>query len=264
MHKRCKKRSIISMSYLRQYGYDYDFYWLKEINMLFTLAKNQLYAKEGDARYAARARVTKRVAKEEVIEKIAYSCTLTDVDIGAALTALEKALVEYIALGCSVDLGFLGFCYSIRGGFDSESEGFHKDRNWVKVSTNVSRSFADAVNRAAKPEKIKAESKVPNPSDITKALGDMKSTDYKAGNMARLSGAKLLFDPVDAETGVFLQPASGSGVRVSEYGKTCDTSIVFKIPDGLTPGITDVEVRTRSTEGKIMTGNLVDPVLIAA
>lgn len=232
--------------------------------MLFTLTRNQLYAKEGDVKFVARSRITKKILKDEVIAKIAYSCTLTDVDIGAVLTALEKSLVEYVALGCSVDLGFLRLRYSIQGGFDSENENFHKDRNWVVPQASLSSAFAEAVNRSAKPVKTRSESKAPEPISITKIFGEKSSPDYKPGNHGRLAGTKLLFDETDTETGVFLKPVSGDPVRVDQYGKICDTSVVIAIPVGLPSGNLDIEVRTRSMDGKIMVGHLDKTVVLAA
>jgi hypothetical protein len=231
--------------------------------MLFTLTKNPLYAKQGDVKYVARARITKKISKAEVIEQIAYSCTLTDVDISAVLTALEKVLVSFVAMGCSIDLGFLRVRYSIRGGFDTETESFHKDRNKVVPQALLSTLFSEAVNKTAKPEKAKADTKAPEPTSITKIFGDKKTTEYKPGNHGRIVGTKLLFDEEDLETGVYLHSASGEPVRVNEYGKICDTSVVIAIPEDFPAGKTDIEVRTRSADGKLMRGNLEDSIMIA-
>ena len=127
----------------------------------------------------------------------------------------------------------------------------------------LSNLFAEAVNKTAKPEKAKADTKAPEPTSITKIFGDKKTTEYKPGNHGRLAGTKLLFDEADPETGVFLQSASGEPVRVNDYGKICDTSIVIAIPEGFPAGKTDIEVRTRSVDGKMMRGNLVDSIMVA-
>ncbi|MDH4262851.1 MAG: DUF4469 domain-containing protein [Spirochaetia bacterium] len=232
--------------------------------MNYTLIKNQLYSKESDPRFIARSRVTKRLVKDQMIQKIAYGCTLTDADVNAVLTSLEKVLVEYIALGCSIDLGFLSLGYSVKGGFDSEEDSFRKDRNWINVNASVANSFSKAVNDVAKPEKVSSLGKSPRPITFTKVSGDVSSQEYKSGNLARLSGSKLQFDQADVETGVFLKPETGNEVRISEYAKTGDTMILLKLPDQLTAGKNKLEVRSRLKDGTILSGVLETPVMIAA
>ena len=232
--------------------------------MHYTLVKNQLFSKDGDPHFIARSRVTKRLDKGQVIQKIAYGCTLTDADVNAVLTSLEKVLVEYIALGCSIDLGFLSLGYSIKGGFDNEEDSFRKDRNWINVNAIVANTFSKAVNAAAKPEKASSEGKSPRPITLTKVSGDIASLDYKTGNLVRLTGSKLHFDQTDIETGVFLKSETGNEVRVSEYAKTGDTLIFLKMPDQLTVGKNKLEVRSKTKDGTILTGILETPVMIAA
>lgn len=231
--------------------------------MKYILFKNQLYAKDGDPLFVARSRITKRLRKEQVIEKIAYGCTLTEADIGAVLTSLEKTLVEYVALGFSIELGFLSLAYSIKGGFESEEDIFHKDRNWIAINAAIGKSFLKAVNQKAEPEKVISYGSAPKPLKIFKVSGDIESPEFLSGNLIRITGAQLSFDQKDEESGVFLLSENGP-VRVSEYSKIGGKSIDLKMPDGLTAGDNHVEVRTRKADGSIIKGVMEAPILIAA
>jgi hypothetical protein len=232
--------------------------------MDYTLTKNQMYKKASDPAYVARTRVSSRMEKDQVIQSLSHATTLTEADINAVLSGLENMLVQFIVLGHSIDLGFLGLGFSIRGGFDSEEDSFHKDRNWVSVNATLANSFVNAVNQAVKPVKVIAENKMPAPIKLTKVSGDMALPEIKSGNLVQITGARLSFEKSDAETGVYLQPDFGDPVRVTEYGKTGDTLILLKMPEGLTVGNNSVEVRGRSKDGKITRGFLKDPVVIAA
>ncbi|MDH4262787.1 MAG: DUF4469 domain-containing protein [Spirochaetia bacterium] len=232
--------------------------------MDYTLVKNQLYKKEGDPLYIARARVNGRVTKQQVITRLAHASSLTEGDINSVLSGLEKILIDYVVLGHSIDLGFLSIGYSIKGGFDSEDDSFRKDRNWVSINSSITSSFGVAVNQEVKPTKVIADSKSPMPIKLIKLSGDLKLPELQSGNLVQITGAKLAFNKTDTETGVYLQPDSGNPVRVDEYGKTGDTLILLKMPNDLTAGNNSVEVRVRSSDGKIVRGFLKDPVVIAA
>jgi nucleoid DNA-binding protein len=231
--------------------------------MNFTLFKNQLYAKKGDPAFVARGRITRRIMKEQIIEKIAYACTLTDADIGAVLASLEKAIVEYLVMGCSIELGFLSIAFSIKGGFDNDDDNFQKGRNWVALNATVSSALVNAVNQRAKPEKVVFLGNGPRPLKIIKVTGDTESVEFQAGNLVRITGAKLTFDREDDKCGVFLL-SENAPVRVSEYSKIGSTAIDLKMPDGLTVGDNELEIRTRKADGSILKGTLEAPILIAA
>jgi hypothetical protein len=125
-------------------------------------------------------------------------------------------------------------------------------------------SFGKAVNQDLKPTKVKADSKSPEPVRLTKISGDMALPEFKAGNLAQITGSKLTFDKTDSETGVYLQPDDGELSRITEYAKISDTLILLKMPDSLTVGNNSIEVRNRSKDGKINRGFLNEPIMIAA
>lgn len=231
--------------------------------MNFTLFKNQLYAKSSDPLFIARSRITKRVKKEQVIEKIAYGCTLTVADVGAVLASLEKAIVEDLAMGCSLDLGFLSLAYSIKGGFESEDDYFQKGRNSIGINATVSSALVNAVNQRAKPEKVVFLGNAPKPLKILKVSGNTAASEFQSGNLVRITGTKLSFDQADVESGVFLL-SGNTPVRVSEYSKVGGKSIDLKMPDGLTTGDNEVEIRTRKPDGTIIKGAMEAPIVIAA
>jgi hypothetical protein len=204
------------------------------------------------------------MTKNQVIKSLSHATTLTEADINAVLSGLENMLVQFIVLGHSIDLGFLSLGFSIKGGFDSLNDSPRKDRNWVNINATVANSFADAVNQEVKLVRVFAEGQAPKPLTITKVLGDMTTSEYVPNNVVSIGGTKLTFDKADTECGVYLQPEFGSPVRVSEYIKASDSSIFFRLPDGLTPGNSVIEVRRRKTDGKIIKGTLEEPVVIAA
>ena len=90
--------------------------------MKFSLIKNKLYKKEGDPKYVACTRVSKRLAKEQIYSQLCYASTLTEADVAAVITGLETILIQNLQLGCSVELGFLSIACSVKGGFDSPED----------------------------------------------------------------------------------------------------------------------------------------------
>jgi hypothetical protein len=225
--------------------------------------KNKLYKKKGDPKYVACTRVNSRLTKEHVIERLSYSSTLTDADIHAVLAGFEKELVELIALGHSIDLGFLSLGFSVKGRFDSPNEGFRKGRNWVSVNAKVKKSFTNAVNKAAKPKKVISYDATPRPLTFKKIFGNKAIPEPQPGNLARIFGSNLAFDVEDTDLGVYLQMESKDAVRVTEYAKSGKNAILLKLPDHIEPGIYKVEVRVRTRYGKIMKGYLQNSINVA-
>ena len=232
--------------------------------MNFSLKKNPLYAKEGDPLYVAQCRSGGRMTKDQVIQRLAHGSTLTEADVNAVLSGLEKVLVEYVARGLRIDLGFLSLTTSIKGGFDSDEDSFRKERNRIKINSNVTHAFATAVNLAAKPVRVPATRRAPNPMKIVKMLGNMNVREFQAGNLVRITGSKLTFDNTDTEVGVFLKPQSGPEIRIKEYAKTSAVSILCVLPEKVKPGKHKLEVRSRSNDGEINAGILEDTLIFAA
>ncbi|MDH4199613.1 MAG: DUF4469 domain-containing protein [Spirochaetia bacterium] len=176
---------------------------------------------------------------------------------------MEKELVELIALGNSIDLGFLSLGFNVKGRFDSPDEGFRKDRNWINVTARVKKSFTLAVNEAAKPQKVNSYGATPRLSIFQKISGNKITSEFQPGNLARILGTNLAFDVDDTELGVYLQQDKEDAFRITEYAKSGKKTILLKIPDDIKPGIYDVEIRVRTRYGKIIKGYFSKSVKVA-
>ena len=232
--------------------------------MEFILVKNQLIGASKSGKYVAKAKVTQRLDKSHLIEKISYGCTLTQTDILAVLASLESVVVEYLVLGCSIDLGFVYLFFSIQGTFDTLDERFRKEKHRICINAKLSSALSEAVREKSNPIRKDQVSKNPRPRELSKVSGKLEKKAIEPGNMLRLYGSRLYFDMEDKEAGVFFTSDKGKSFRAKEYGQVKDTCIILKIPDEIKSGIHIVEVRSRSKSGKINTGVLEEPVDIAA
>ena len=231
--------------------------------MKFSLIKNNLHKSKDDQDYVACTRVYRRLSVEHLIKRLSYSSTFTDADIHGVLKGMEKELVEIISLGYSIDLGFFSLGFNVKGRFNSADEGFRKDRHWINVTARVKKSFIQAVNNAAKPQKIHCRIANPCPLLFQKISGNKIISEFQPGNLVRIFGKNLAFDVDDTDIGVFLHTENEKYIRINEYAKSGINTILLKIPDQIQPGIYNVEIRVRTRYGKIIKGSLQDSITIS-
>ena len=83
----------------------------------------------------------------------------------------------------------------------------------------------------------------------------------RAGQMVKIKGARLSFEPGDTESGVFLVAPDTTEYRMSVYSRAGTTHIDFKVAE-VPAGTYTLEVRTRPTERDVWVGASDDPFTV--
>jgi len=121
--------------------------------MKYTTIQSHVNSSKGRSDYAARSRVTSRLRQNQIIEKIAYGCTLTKTTILALLTRLQNVLMEYMDMGCSMNSGFVSFFYSIRVAFTAPDKSYKPNQNFNRIHARVDKMRPEAVIACRKKSK---------------------------------------------------------------------------------------------------------------
>jgi hypothetical protein len=78
--------------------------------------------------------------------------------------------------------------------------------------------------------------------------------EAKPGEMVRISGARLSFEPSDETSGVFFSPESGDETKCECYAHIQPSLVIAQIPSSLPPGDYRLVIRTRLRRGRRIEG----------
>jgi len=213
----------------------------------YSLVPNRLTEAASD--YAARARPYRSIGYDEIAGRIVeQGSTVNKADVLAVLHDAETACEHYLLEGHRVVLGGLVNLFPrVRGVFDDISDAFDVSRHSVDVGANAGRRIRETVQTRATVEKIEATKPVPKPerySDVGSGAADSTVT---VGNIGKLDGRRLKFDPTIADEGVYFLADEGAETKVAFVSDITPSRLRFLVPP-LTPGTYYLEVRARMND----------------
>ncbi|NJN99394.1 MAG: DUF4469 domain-containing protein [Anaerolineales bacterium] len=181
---------------------------------------------------------------EQIVERVVkQNSTVTRSDVMAALNDFFAAIEDALLLGYNVNTPVANFRASIKGGFDSELDGFTAGRNTVEASISPGPRLRKTM-QDAQVQKQESSERLPRPLYYTDLNSGELNGPITPGGMGQLTGHRLRFDPADPTQGIFF--INGSVTRVSIAGKNDPSELMFLVPATLTPGDYALEVRAAS------------------
>jgi len=193
-----------------------------------------------------------------MIADIVNETTLSETDVRAVINALTRRVAAHLSDGNMPDLEDLA-SFSISIGEDlSGADATVSNAVEVRVNAQPAATLINTVRERATLEKVYKATRQP----LVTALYDVASGGenvYTAGNIVRLRGDHLKFDPNANDEGVFFVGGNGSATRIPAYAQAGNRELVFLVPATLSGELT-VEVRTRYETETLRTGRLLTPV----
>jgi len=197
--------------------------------------------------------------KEFISEMAKNRQGLTESNIKEVLKALIETAEGLLAKGHSITIpNFLKISPVVKGNFESESESFSHEKNWVGVNCMISTAFINNFQKLVKVEKITVPKKWP---DITRIYGNKTKENVIQKNYANQIIGKLLNVPCYEFDGISLTSKADSALcevivrtgldMISHKEKEMVFNIrqTFKAPSWLTEGSEIyVKLRYRSLE----------------
>lgn len=197
------------------------------------------------------------ITAEQIIEKmIGKGSTITKAEALAVIEEFNYAVVDAIVNGNNVNTELFKIHPSVSGVFDSENDSFDKNRHSIRLNMNAGKRLTEAV---ANIELRKVEVIAPQP--VLQRFTDLKTKtineSFSLGQIASITGSLLKFNEDDANQGIFFIAMDGTETRVSNMVKNKPSELMFFVPESLSTGTFQIEVRTIFKNYKSMrTGRL--------
>ena len=186
--------------------------------------------------------------------------TMTEEEMYAAYSSIEKAMIDIISEGGSVQLSILNTAFTVSGVFDNDEEPFTEGKHQLNLKLYPSDSLVAAA-RQNRLKRVKAKEYAPEPTKLEDIASDTVNERLTPGNMACLKGTDLKFDLEQADEGLYVVSDRGPAVKVEQLARNMPGELVFLVPAKLGKGSYWLEVRNRSYQ-TLSTGRLKHPLVV--
>ena len=218
---------------------------------------------KGDGSLKPRVVQADIVNMDSVLDYMATGTALEETDMRATVSRFYEALLFYLASGEKVATPF--------GIFQLSARGTHVDGETPRVEAgNLGVHFRPArgfLNDLRERTRIVMED-VPNKQlpfirSVINAETPNQSNEGRAGQIIKMKGNRLSFDPADEELGVFLVASDGTEHRMGVYSRSGTARVdcqLVKVP----VGTYTLEIRTRPSHKDVWVGMSRDPFVVRA
>lgn len=194
---------------------------------------------------------------EDIIDiMINRGSTVTKADALSVIEEYEAAIAEVLNNGDSVITPLMKVSASIQGVFEDEFDAFDPSRHYVRLNVHPGERISEIAGNATV-ERIQASRPEPHPQVFKDVITDTTNESITSGGVGELRGSRLKVDPSDTDQGVFIIASDGAETRADTYIRNKPANLIFMIPDSLTSGDYELEVRaTINDSDKIRSGHL--------
>ena len=201
------------------------------------------------------------VDMDSLLHYMATDTALEETDMRAAVSRFRQALLFYLMRGEKVATPFGTFYLSARGTY--------LDGETPRVETrNLGVNFRPApglLNDLRTSTKVvmdgTAGRKLPSVTSVINMEVPGVTNEGKAGQIIKMQGNRMSFDPNDEEVGVFLVANDGVEHRMLVYSRTGSSQVDFKVAK-VPVGTYTLEIRTRPTDRDVWVGLSRDPFTV--
>ncbi len=201
------------------------------------------------------------VSMDTVLGYMATDTALEATDMRAAVSRLNEAVLFYLNTGKKVATPLGTFQISARGTYLDGEPPRVETRN-LGINFRPSPDLLHDLRRSTKIViEDTADRKLPSIKGVINVEAPDPPDEGRAGQMLKMQGSRLSFDPADEELGVFLVATDGTDHRMTVYTRTGTTRVVFKLAK-VSVGTYTLEIRTRPTERDVWVGINRDPFTV--
>ncbi|NJK95838.1 MAG: DUF4469 domain-containing protein [Bacteroidales bacterium] len=208
----------------------------------FGLIENHLTADPGD--YMAVVTDNDTFTEDGIIDRmISRGSTVTKAEALSVLEEYGLALEDILKGGNNVNTKLFSIYPSIAGVFNGQSDGFDKSRHAVRLNI-TSGSRLNKIIGSIQVQRVELTSPAPVLQKFTNLRTKTINESFTPGQIASIAGLMLKFDEADPLQGIFFIAADSTETRVSNVSKNKPSELLFFVPDSLTTGTYQVEVRS--------------------
>lgn len=169
--------------------------------------------------------------------------------VEAILTAMMPFIIQALLRGERVNIGEIVSLHVTLGGKFADVNSVRTQDINVDVKADVGKAIVDAVKSQITLEQVPTTNLNPQINSLTAVSGNLSALN--SGAVLQMTGFRLMFDPAQADNGIFFTSAAGDEVKVTTVITRQAKKLVFVVPDGLTPGqVYNIVVRARSKGAK--------------
>jgi hypothetical protein len=213
--------------------------------------------------FVARVQSRRSVGIEEIAAEIArLGTTVSKEDVLNVLNHYHNVVARTLLKGEIIKTPAVHYRVSIRGTFAHQGDSFDPSRHQLAVRLNAGPLLRRAL-RDAQVEKYLGTKAVPRPLCYVDAYSGEQNGTLTPGELGRLIGKDLRFDPADPEQGIFFLDEAGGETRVASVGLNTPSQLVFAVP-ALPAGSYRLEVRVLyEGEDKPRSGELEEALTVS-
>lgn len=209
----------------------------------YSLVDNKLTTDPNDFR--AQVEHNRSVTIEDLIRTISRPGSTVTVAEGLAFwEELSQAIMQQLDNGNRINSDLFQLSLGITGVFNSAADTFDPTRHHVRIRIKPGIRLRK-MEPDIKAARVQATQALPEPERLEDFSSDTVNDKLTPGGTARLTGARLKFDPADTDAGIFLRKSTGAVTRVQRLMTNKPKELLFIVPAGLAAGNYQLLVRSR-------------------
>ena len=200
---------------------------------------------------------------DQIIDRmISRGSTVTKAEALGTIEEFKQAVCDIVKDGNNVNTELFAVYPSVAGVFESENASFKHGKHGINLNLRAGKRLVDAT-RDLNVEKVEVDGAKPSLQSLADLKSDTVNEAMTVGQIVSLKGGMLKINTENPEAGVFLLDSEGIETKVSKIKKNKPSELLFFVPDDLTPGTYQVEVRTNLHKRKsLSTGRLGHDIVV--
>lgn len=207
----------------------------------YALFENHLTDDPSD--YMAVVQLQASKSQEDVIDlMIGRGSTVTKAEALSVLEEYAAAIEQLLREGQALNTPLFNLSPTIKGVFTSEDESYNAATHTVKINVTPGKRLKQVANEI-EVQRVAGVSPQPDLLYVDDLGSGTRNEQLTPGNIARLKGSRLKFDPTDPLQGIFLVSEANEETRISTVSRNKPAQLDFLVP-AVAPGLYKLVVRT--------------------
>lgn len=207
----------------------------------FGLIENHLTDDPGD--YMAIVQNNQTYTVPDIIDRmISRGSTVTKAEAFSVYEEMGLAVEDILKSGGNINTPLFCVYPSIAGVFQGENDNFDRNRHAIRLNFTAGSRLSKIADEI-KPKKGAVTSPTPVIEKFVNLKTKAVNETFTPGQIASISGLMLKFNEEDPTQGIFFIAPDNTEVKVTNISKNKPSELMFFVPDQLTSGTYQVEVR---------------------
>ena len=218
---------------------------------------------KGDGSLKPRVVQADTVSMDSVLDYMATGTALQETDMRATVSMFHQALLFYLRRGEKVATPLGTFQLSARGTYVDGKRPRVEPGN-LGINFRPSRELLNDLRTSTRIVMRDAPDRnLPSVTSVLNAEVPDQANGGRAGQIIKMKGNRLSFNPADEELGVFLVATDGTEHRMAVYSRSGTARVDFQLAKAPV-GTYTLEIRTRPSHKDVWVGMSRDPFAVGS